>query len=94
MKLLDFTLFVVCDVVFRLMLNRCFFRSLANKWRLLCALCYWVFMGGFYLEVMGGEGLFGFSRVPLNLVEVWFVIVMCGAMIGFHFWALSSRLRN
>ncbi len=92
MKLVGFLVFVVCDVILRLILNRSFFRELVSGWKVFLALAYCSIMGCVYREVMGGEGVFGFSQESPHPVEAWTVIILCGVMVFFHIWAFTSKL--
>lgn len=92
MKVLGLLAFLICDVIFSLTLRRCIFRDLANVWLFIGALMHATVMGVFYLETMGGKGMFGFSHDPPHPVEAWVVIILCGAMVFFHIWAFTSKL--
>lgn len=92
MKVYGFLVFVICDVIFCLTLKRRIFRDMANVWLFIGALMHTSVMSVCYLETMRGEGIFGFNQEVLNLVEFWFVIVLCAVMVLFHMWAFVSKL--
>ncbi|MCX2888386.1 MULTISPECIES: hypothetical protein [Pseudomonas] len=92
MKVLLFVFFAVCDVVFRLYLNKTVFRSLKSNWRLGLAGCYFVLMMRVYTDAMGGDGLFGPYKPDDSVIIVWVVSTLCVVLLFFHLWAITSRM--
>lgn len=91
MKLVGFLVFVVCDVILRLILNRSFFRELVSGWKVFFALAYCSIMGCVYREVMGGKGCLGFPKNPLTPSKLGLSL---SSAVSWYFSIYGRSLRN
>jgi hypothetical protein len=92
MKLLLLGLFTICDVAISLLLNKFVFKDLDRFLQFLGSLLFNSFMGGVYIELMGGEGFIQFPYSAITDFGFWCVIFLTAAMVFFHIWALTSRI--
>ena len=91
MNLLLLGLFAICDVAISLLLNKFVFKNPDRFLQFLGSLFSNAFMGGVYIELMGGDGLIRFSHNSITDFGFWFVVVLTAAMVLFHIWAFTSR---
>ncbi|WP_252088891.1 hypothetical protein [Pseudomonas sp. MWU13-3659] len=91
MKLLLLGLFSMCDVVISLFLNRFVFKDMDGFLQFLGSLLFHGFMGGVYIEMLGGEGLIQFPYNSITDFGFWLVVFLTVTMFLFHIWAMTSR---
>ncbi|MEN8642602.1 hypothetical protein [Pseudomonas sichuanensis] len=91
MNLLLLGLFATCDVAISLLLNKFVFKNLDRFLQFLGSLLFNAYMGGVYIELMGGDGLIRFYHNSITDFGFWFVVVLTAAMFFFHIWAMTSR---
>ncbi|WP_194790407.1 hypothetical protein [Pseudomonas sp. UFMG81] len=79
----------IVDVFVTLALSRYVFKELVAGWQFWGAFLYASVVGGFYYELMSGEGFVSFVVDALSPIEFVSLVIFSLLMAFFHFWALK-----